>query len=71
MNNPEQEGGKRIEPLEPGRPDVMPNPPPGSEELGEHEGERPIDDDEEMSTEEDMSDVDANNAVGGEIPAQH
>jgi len=71
MNNPEQEGGKPIESLEPGRPDVMPNPPPGSEELGKNEGEQPIDDDEEMSTEEDMSDVEANNSVGGEIPAQH
>ena len=64
MSNQEQEGGKPIEPLEPGRPDVMPHPSP------EDTGQQPVDDDEELSSEEDMSDVDVNNSVAEETPPQ-
>lgn len=59
-----------IEPLEPGRPDVMPNPPPGDDEvLGkDKEGEIPLEPDEGVEMEDDMSDVVANNAVSAEQP---
>lgn len=70
MNNQEQAGDKPIEPLEPGRPDVMPNPPPGTDDVPDKEGEQPLDDAQELTTEEDMSDVEANNSVGGDHPGQ-
>jgi hypothetical protein len=57
-----------IEPLEPGRPDVIPNPPPGSDDLGPIEGEIPLESDDEAALEEDTSDVDANNEVSTEHP---
>ncbi|WP_341958007.1 hypothetical protein [Pseudomonas sp. RC10] len=57
-----------IEPLEPGRPDVIPNPPPGSDDVGEGEGEIPLKPDDEAPLEEDMSDVEANDAVSAEHP---
>lgn len=59
--------GASIAPLEPGRPDVMPNPPldnPGPSK----EGEKPMDDGDEALTEEDMGDVDVNNSVSQESP---
>lgn len=57
-----------IEPLEPGRPDVMPNPTPGSDGLKPNEGEIPSDADDDVALEEDTSDVDANNEVSTEHP---
>ena len=70
MNNEEQEGGKPIEPLEPGRPDVMPNPPPQSGGRPETEGGPPLDNDEELTTEEDMTVVEVNDSVVDDHPAQ-
>jgi hypothetical protein len=61
--------GATIAPLEPGRPDVMPNPP--SEDPGaSKEGEKPLDDGDEALSEEDMGDVDVNNSVSQESPPQ-
>lgn len=57
-----------IEPLEPGRPDVIPNPPSGSDDLKPNEGEIPQKSDDEAALEEDTSDVDANNEVSTEHP---
>jgi len=57
-----------IEPLEPGRPDVIPNPPPGRDDLQPGEGEIPLESDDEGALEEDTSDVDANNEVSTEHP---
>jgi hypothetical protein len=60
--------GASIAPLEPGRPDVMPNPPrENSKPLVE--GDRPLDD-EGAAEEEDMGDVDINNSVSQESPPQ-
>lgn|GEM_PF-1023397 len=56
-----------IEPLEPGRPDIMPNPPPDIPDGASTEGERPLDPDGGM-LEEDMDDVDVNNSVSEENP---
>lgn len=55
-----------IEPLEPGRPDVIPNPPPGGDGLKPNEGEIPLESDDEAALEEDTSDVDANSEVSTE-----
>lgn len=55
------------EPLEPGRPDIMPNPavdPPSGE------GEQLEQEDDEALAEEDMGDVDVNNSVSQENPPQ-
>ncbi len=57
-----------IEPLEPGRPDVIPNPTPRSDDLESNEGEIPLESDDEAALEEDTSDVDANNEVSTEHP---
>jgi len=70
MNDSDQQNAQPIEPLEPGRPDVMPNPPPGGDDLTRKEGERPLDEDVPDATEEDMSDVEANNSVSPEHPPQ-
>jgi hypothetical protein len=59
-----------IEPLEPGRPDVMPNPAPGDDDPASEEGEIPLDPDDEAPLEEDMSDVEANNSFSTEHPPQ-
>jgi hypothetical protein len=53
------------EPLEPGRPDVMPGRQPG--QPGK-EGEIPLDPADEAPIEEDMGDVDVNNSVSPEHP---
>lgn len=52
-----------IEPLEPGRHDVMPNPPADGENAPGKEGEIPSESDKELESEEDMSDVDAFESV--------
>jgi hypothetical protein len=57
-----------IEPLEPGRPDVIPNPPPARDDPEPNEGEIPLDPDDDAALEEDTSDVDANNQVSTEHP---
>lgn len=61
--------GASIAPLEPGRPDVMPNPP-GKDTGASREGEQSIDDGDEALSEEDMGDVDVNNSVSEESPPQ-
>jgi hypothetical protein len=62
--------GASIAPLEPGRPDVMPNPPPGGKPEPTKEGEKTSDADDEALVEEDMGDVDVNNSVSEENPPQ-
>jgi hypothetical protein len=57
-----------IEPLEPGRPDVIPGQSPDRYDAGQGEGEIPLNPDDDAPLEEDMSDVDANNAVSSEHP---
>lgn len=53
-----------IEPLESGRPDVIPDPAPEDAHV-------PLEPDDEAALEdEDMSDVDANNSVSSEHPPQ-
>lgn len=66
----DREANDPIEPLEPGRPDVMPNPPPGSEEgdSGNNEPAPILDGD--ILVDEDMSDVEANDSVSQEHPPQ-
>ena len=61
--------GASIAPLEPGRPDVMPNPP-GKEPAPAKEGEHPTKDDAQALSEEDMGDVEVNNSVSEESPPQ-
>ncbi|MDD1963870.1 hypothetical protein NPS29_00915 [Pseudomonas putida] len=63
-----RDDGDVIQPLEPGRPDVMPNPPPGGDEgdLKEDGVSPPSDDD--VKLDEDMSDVEANDSVSEEHP---
>lgn len=61
--------GASIAPLEPGRPDVMPNPP-SEDPKAAKEGEQPLEDDDEALSEEDMGDVDVNNSVSEESPPQ-
>ena len=56
-----------IEPLEQGRPDIMPNPPVDVPDGASTEGERPLDPDGGM-LEEDMDDVGVNNSVSEENP---
>lgn len=59
-----------IEPLEPGRPDVIPNPSPGDGDVTAEEGEIPLSSDDGAPLEEDMSDVEANDSISSEHPAQ-
>lgn len=55
--------------MEPGRPDVMPNPP-GKEPAPAKGGEHPTEDDAQALSEEDMGDVEVNNSVSEESPPQ-
>lgn len=64
------QGSIPAQPLEPGRPDVMPNPPADGGQTPSKEGERPLIPDDGVSEEEDMSDVDINNSVSQENPLQ-
>jgi len=58
-----------IEPLEPGRPDVIPDPHPAGGGEANSDAETVLDsDDDEAGLEEDTSDVDANNEVSTEHP---
>lgn len=57
-----------IEPLEPGRPDVIPTPPPGGDKIPSREGEVPLKRDDDEPVEDEMEDVDLNNSVNEEHP---
>lgn len=57
------------QPLEPGRPDIMPNPAAEEGQQPWKEGEQPLEDDGGVLEEEDMGDVEVNNSVSGENPA--
>lgn len=66
----DRDANDAIEPLEPGRPDIMPNP-------NQEEGEDNIKDKEpapildgDILVDEDMSDVQANDSVSQEHPPQ-
>lgn len=60
--------GASMAPLEPGRPDVMPNPPVENADQSD-ESKTPVDDDG-ASEEEDMEDVEVNNSVSQESPPE-
>jgi hypothetical protein len=70
MQGGSADAGNPIEPLEPGRPDIMPNPPLGDGGVPPNEGEIPLDPDDEAPVEEDMGDVEVNNSVSKENPPQ-
>lgn len=59
------------QPLEPGRPDVMPNPIAPGVLQPSTEGQQPLIPDDGVSEEEDMVDVEINNLVSEENPPQH
>lgn len=59
-----------IQPLEPGRPDIMPNPPPGHDEGNPEHDDNSIPSDDDVGLDEDMSDVEANDSVSQEHPPQ-
>jgi hypothetical protein len=61
-------GDRPLEPLEPGRPDVMPNPPDEGDVRSEKD--KSHSDTDEAFLEEDMGDVDVNNSVSNENPPQ-
>ncbi len=61
-------GDRPLEPLEPGRPDVMPNPPEEGDARSKKDKQSSGQD--EALTEEDMGDVDVNNLVSTEHPQQ-
>ncbi|MFJ3681388.1 hypothetical protein [Pseudomonas sp. NPDC090208] len=66
----DHEAMKSPQSLEPGRPDVMPVSPPENREAG-GDDDVPLPADDESPVDEDMSDVEANNAVSSEYPEQH
>jgi hypothetical protein len=72
MNNSAelQNATNPMEPLEPGRPDVMPNPP-GTEQTPAREGEVPLPRDDDAPVDEERQDVDANNSISEEHPPTH
>lgn len=69
--SPNSEGRGAAQPLEPGRPDVMPNPIGPDVLQPSTEGQQPLIPDEGVSEEEDMADVEVNNLVSEENPPQH
>jgi hypothetical protein len=68
ISGDDKDSGDDLQPLEPGRPDVMPNPPPGGDEGDLKDGETDPPTDDDVKLDEDMSDVDANDSVSEEHP---
>ena len=64
----DRDDGDVIQPLEPGRPDIMPNPPLGGDESDLKEGELSPPPDDDVKLDEDMSDVETNDSVSEEHP---
>lgn len=56
------------DPLSPGRTDINPSDQPGVDELSDNEGEIPLDSDDDAPVQEEMSDVDVDNAEMDGVP---
>jgi hypothetical protein len=56
------------DPLSPGRTDVNPSDQPGVDELPGNEGEIPLDTDDDAPVQEEMTDVDVDNAEMDDQP---
>lgn len=70
IHDDDRDANDAIKPLEPGRPDVMPNPPPSSDEDASEDNEPAPILDGDILVDEDMSDVEANDSVSQEHPPQ-
>ncbi|KFE56804.1 hypothetical protein [Pseudomonas syringae] len=71
--NTELRGGMDLlptsnDPLSPGRTDVNPSDQPGVDELPNNEGEIPLDSDDDAPVEEELIDVDPDNAEMDDQP---
>jgi len=66
----DRDAPETIQPLEPGRPDIMPNPPPAGDDdtPNKDDSSAPVDDGVELD--ENMSDVEAVDLVTQEHPPQ-
>lgn len=56
------------DPLSPGRTDVNPSDAPGIDELPDNEGEIPLETDDEAPVQQEMTDVDVDNAEFDDQP---
>ncbi|OCR26750.1 hypothetical protein AFK24_01085 [Pseudomonas syringae] len=56
------------DPLSPGRTDLNPSDQPGVDELPDNEGAVPLDSDDDADAQQDMTDVDVDNAEFDDAP---
>lgn len=56
------------DPLSPGRTDLNPSDQPGVDELPDNDGAVPLDTDDEAAAQQDMTDVDVDNAEFDDAP---